>query len=116
MSGLRVEGCCPMGCGETLFLGAGGFVTCSVDVCPNPEATSLILQDPETEHVAKMTGDSWSVQHPLRERLDGDLFACDVHEALTELNGCPVTPGMYRVRLPFDSERLVWEWLAEVPE
>lgn len=39
----RVRGICPMGCGETLFLGAGGYVTCSWIDCPDPAAASDLL-------------------------------------------------------------------------
>jgi Family of unknown function (DUF6085) len=47
----RVKGRCPMGCGETLFLGIGGFVTCSYVHCPNPGAASDQL-----EHQALRSG------------------------------------------------------------
>jgi hypothetical protein len=40
----RVEGRCPMGCGETLFLGDGGYVTCSWHRCPDPGAAHDLLQ------------------------------------------------------------------------
>jgi hypothetical protein len=33
-----------MGCGETLFLGAGGHVTCSYIPCPDPSATDDVLR------------------------------------------------------------------------
>jgi len=39
-----VKGRCPMGCGETLFLGAGGHVTCSFIDCPDPAAVDDWLQ------------------------------------------------------------------------
>ncbi len=38
-----VLGVCPMGCGQTLFLGDGGFVTCSWIECPDPEAAYRLL-------------------------------------------------------------------------
>ena len=41
----RVQGRCPMGCGETLFLGAGGYVTCSWIDCPEPDAATRLLLD-----------------------------------------------------------------------
>lgn len=40
----RVKGRCPMGCGETLFLGQGGYVTCSWRDCPEPDAASRLLK------------------------------------------------------------------------
>jgi hypothetical protein len=39
----KVQGICPMGCGETLFLGDGGYVTCSWMECPDPAAPSEML-------------------------------------------------------------------------
>lgn len=40
----RVRGKCPMGCGEMLFLGEGGYVTCSWHDCPDPDAASRLLK------------------------------------------------------------------------
>lgn len=34
---LSVAGECPWGCGRTLFLANGGYVTCSWHACPNPD-------------------------------------------------------------------------------
>lgn len=39
-----VKGKCPMGCGETLFLGDAGYVTCSWHECPDPSAASDALE------------------------------------------------------------------------
>ena len=41
-----------MGCGETLFLAAGGFVTCSYDKCPAPHAASVRLERVEPQESA----------------------------------------------------------------
>lgn len=45
----NVTGCCPA-CGwTTLFLGEGGYVTCSRVDCPQPDAASTLLErDPRT--------------------------------------------------------------------
>lgn len=40
-----VQGVCPMGCGKTLFLGSGGYVTCSWCKCPDPGAAADLLRD-----------------------------------------------------------------------
>jgi Family of unknown function (DUF6085) len=98
----RVQGCCPMGCGETLFLGSGGYVTCSLDLCPAPDAASRLLATRETDHLVEIGADGFNVQHPLRERLDGALFGCDLHIRLTALDGPPLKPGRYRVRVSDD--------------
>lgn len=56
-----VAGRCPA-CGSngTLFLGSGGYVTCSVSYCPNPSAAAdLLLPTPATvtEQVEVKPGD-----------------------------------------------------------
>lgn len=93
----RIPGYCPMGCGQTLFAGKGGYVTCSFLKCPCPDAVSKLLDDPEHEHIVTLEGQRFHVQHPLRERLDGQLHACGLHRYLTELDGPPRKPGRYRV-------------------
>lgn len=98
MKHTKVAGFCPMGCGETLFLGAGGHVTCSLLKCPNPCAADGLLQDRETEHVVSYSEDGrWNAQHPLRERLNGALLDCPIHRALA--SALPRQPGRYRVRV-----------------
>lgn len=92
-----VYGYCPLGCGATLFVGEGGFITCSNKDCPQPDAVSLILGDNETEHVAEISEAGFILKHPLRERLDDALFGCSFATHLEELSGAPVPPGRYRV-------------------
>lgn len=94
----KVAGYCPMGCGETLFLGEGGHVLCSLIECPNPAAVDELLQDRETEHVVSYSPDGrWNAQHPLRERLNGALLDCPIHRALA--SALPRKPGRYRVQV-----------------
>jgi hypothetical protein len=95
----KVQGYCPMGCGRTLFLGSGGYVTCSLDKCPNPSAAADILDVREYEHVVLLGEHSYSISHPLRERLDGELFDCGLHAYLANLGGPPRQPGRYRVAM-----------------
>lgn len=97
----QVVGFCPMGCGHTLFLGEGGHVTCSYGMCPRPDAVDELLADRETEHVVRLWDDTFAVQHPLRERLDGGLFDCQLHDGLAQQDGPPYEPGQYRVSEPF---------------
>jgi hypothetical protein len=96
--GPEVRGHCPMGCGETLFLGSGGYVTCARVECPRPDAASGILEERETEHIVVSEEDSFSVAHPLKERLEDTLFDCPLHLYLRGLDAAPVGPGRYRVR------------------
>ena len=94
----KVAGYCPMGCGETLFLGSGGYVTCSLDVCPRPDAATDILRDAEVHHVVAVDDTGFAVQHPIRERLNGDLFRCSL--LLNVARGPRRATGRYRVRTP----------------
>ncbi len=40
-----VRGHCPRGCGETLMVDTSGFVFCSFNKCPQPDAAHILLQD-----------------------------------------------------------------------
>lgn len=92
-----VAGLCPMGCGETLHLGAGGHITCSKLKCPKPDAASRILIEQEVGHIVEVQARDFSMQHPLAERLDGELFDCGLNRYLCNLTGAPVDPGRWRV-------------------
>jgi hypothetical protein len=90
---------CPMGCGQTLHLMAGNMICCLAPDCPDKGAAQKILSDPESEHIVVFGPDSFTVRHPLRERL-GDLITCDMHTACTLLPGPPEgRTGQYRARL-----------------
>lgn len=93
----QIRGQCPMGCGETLLIGPTGYVTCSLISCPNPTALATILDERESEHIVKLEHDRFSVQHPLRERVEGELFDCGLPAYLSGLGGPPREPGRYRV-------------------
>jgi Family of unknown function (DUF6085) len=94
-----VRGHCPMGCGESLFLGSGGYITCGSLECPAPTAVSdLIAARPEPGHIVLFhDDDTFTIEHPVRERIAGSLFACALHNHLVGLEGPPVVPGRYRV-------------------
>lgn len=91
-----VQGFCPMGCGPTLFLGSGGYVTCRHLECPEPAAVSDILGDRETQHIVEFGETAFTVRHPLRERLRDELLQCELHTFIADLPGPPVRPGTYR--------------------
>jgi len=103
-----VDGFCPMGCGKTLFLGSAGHVTCSWCECPNPGAAADILSIPETEHIVQLGESTFTVQHPLRERLNGDLWGCRLHQHLGRSSGPPAIPGRYRVYVDGDARPTTW--------
>src|SRR5574343_1051347 len=42
----RVAGCCPACGGASLFVGEGGYVTCSMRPCPDPTAVADLLERP----------------------------------------------------------------------
>lgn len=86
-----------MGCGDTLFLGEGGYVTCSLVGCPRPTAASDILEDGETAHIVVLEDKGFTIRHPLNERLDGGLFDCHIRQELQAMGGPPAKPGFYRV-------------------
>lgn len=99
---IDVGGCCPMGCGMTLILSGQewsgeGDVACSNPDCPRPDAVRMLLQNPETEHVVTIREGGFTVEHPLRERLDGALHQCELHQDLQAADGPPEKPGRYRV-------------------
>lgn len=109
----KVMGNCPMGCGDTLFLGSGGYVTCSWHKCPDPGAVADLLLDHSTPNHIVVIGSPhhprpFSIQHPLRERLRGELFECPLHEHLNTLSGPPRQPGRYRVIEQGDVSRWLW--------
>lgn len=101
---IDVKGFCPMGCGPTLFVAEGGYITCSFNKCPNPSYVSELLEDRETEHIVKFVEGGFTVQHPLREKKD-TLMTCDVHLRLADLDYPPVKPGTYRFILTPDQEK-----------
>ena len=109
-----LEAYCPMGCGKTLFVGSGGYITCSYISCPNPTKVADLLLDPEHEHIVVIEPFDFSIKHPLRERPD-ELLACDLHEFMSNLSGPPVLPGRYRVRtVDNDWSKASWERLADI--
>jgi hypothetical protein len=106
----EIKGYCPMGCGSTLFLGEGGFVTCSWINCPDPEAVTKILEGAaERDHTVLITETMWTMQHPLRERVENDLFQCEMGKRITNYTAkVLLEPGLYRISSspPWDWERI----------
>lgn len=92
-----IRGFCPMGCGETLFRGTGGHITCWALKCPNPSAVDKILADPQVGHIVRTDEFDFAIQHPLAERIGGSLFDCELERFLTGLATSPQPPGFYKV-------------------
>lgn len=96
---MRVEGKCPMGCGETLdFLrtssGMPGRIRCLSPSCPRPLAVHELLNR-DLNHRVEITERGFSVEHTLAERLQGTMLGCPLHQYLLALDGPPVKPGRY---------------------
>ena len=109
----RIAGYCPMGCGQTLFRGAGGgHITCSYLSCPRPTAVDELLDDVETQHVVLLGPETFTIRHPLQERLDDALMDCGLHHHIANASGPPARPGRYRVR--WDGDRWTWVVMAGV--
>lgn len=91
-----VRGHCPA-CGvEALFVGSGGWLTCSVIGCPDPTALANALKDPNIHrHVVTFADDGFVVRHPLSERHGTGIEDCDLHHCIAAMSGPPVKPGRY---------------------
>lgn len=112
-----VQGRCPACGASSLFLGSGGYVTCSIDRCPDPGMASDILADGERYHIVVLGEETFAVQHPLRERTRGVLFDCGLHRHIAGMDGPPRKPGKYRVvegqSLADGSPRWIWSAIPE---
>ena len=100
---VSVEGTC-IACGTTGSLtttpGSSGMdvLVCVSDICPQPDAVQrLIYEDVEVGHRVTFYENSFTVRHPLIERLDGGLESCGFMDAVAARSGPPARPGTYRV-------------------
>lgn len=93
-----VRGYCPA-CGlGSLVLGDDNRIVCVTADCSRRDAVDKILDEGETEHIVRFEERAFSVKHPLRERVEDDLFTCTLHTYLASLPVRPVeTSGVYRV-------------------
>lgn len=108
----QIVGHCPACGGTTLFIGTGGHITCSLISCPRPTAVDELLVEQETEHVVLFDEHTFTVRHPLRERLDDQLMTCNLHKTIADRSGPPAQPGRYRVT--WTEGRWWYHKLAEV--
>jgi hypothetical protein len=95
-----IHGICPS-CGERkLFAGSGtGTLQCLNGECKRPEAANEILNDPIRDHLLVLNDRSWTVMHPLIERLDNKMLDCQMGDRVTHLMETVilVDHGVYRV-------------------
>lgn len=118
-----VTGNCPMGCGQTLGLPVwprtedASEVRCYSVTCPSPRAAALLLRETETEHVVHLGVRDFHMQHPLRERAEGSLWGCPVHQLIAEAGVAVTEPGAYRVtQITEDgipASGLLWEKIGD---
>lgn len=107
----HIKGHCPA-CGtESLSLRDDGYITCGYADCTEPGAVSTLLADGEREHVVEFSETTFTVRHPLRERLRDQLWDCKLHDHLVNLPGPPVVPGRYRA-WPTSPGKWAWGVLA----
>lgn len=92
----KVNGLCPMGCGPTLYLDSEGFVTCQNSACPRPLAPSEALHQGD-DHIVWFTDDGYTVEHTMKERIEGTMATCEHNEALQRLDGPPAPNGRYKM-------------------
>lgn len=117
---IDIVGFCPACGNKSLHVESGvGTVHCLQRGCLNPGAAHAILSDPEIEHILEVLPDveteqsgRWTLKHPLRERVDGDLFSCSVHESLRTHFAFhyPPEPARYRVSSDSGDGRPPWKF------
>lgn len=87
---------CPS-CGEATLDVVERVIVCTSSTCERPMAASEILaQAEEKYHVVTVTETSFTIMHPLNERLDNKLHECDLHRQLQGMPGPPGPPGKYK--------------------
>jgi hypothetical protein len=119
MSYQQIRGYCPACGGTSLFIAAGGHITCSRIDCTEPDAADRILDDRETQHIVTLGEGDFTIRHPLIERVDDRLMECRLHSDLVELSGPPRQPGRYRVypkdnngpSISLDDVRHPWDYI-----
>ena len=109
---------CPA-CGKAMLVLRGRKLVCEHQGCPRPDAAAKVLSDPEIHHIVKFDGygNYFAAKHPLRERIDGELLDCAIHDEVTRWrdDGNP-TDGTWRVKRRDDvdgEEYNEWPYLWE---
>lgn len=69
--------------------------------CPDPDAANRLLRNVEIHHIVRFSEDlTFTVKHPLRERIDDALFDCNIHGVVVDLlDGGLIEPrGSWRMK------------------
>lgn len=61
-----------------------------------------------TEHLVEVTGKGWTIQHPITDRLEGDLFSCQFND-LVRITAEQGMFGTGRHKVWLDRNALQWE-------
>lgn len=75
-------------------------IQCKYIDCPDPLAWSKLIKEAYyPEHIVNLETDTFSVQHPIRERLQASrpLFECGLHTWIAARDRPPAPLGMYSV-------------------
>lgn len=90
---------------------------CRAPKCTRPDAAQRILTEHGTpNHAVEVGRTTFSIVHPLIERLDHQLLTdCPLEQWMNALSGPPVTPGRYVVKaqpaefrgFPYAFERVI---------
>lgn len=73
------------------------------DIAHDAAAVSIAMLIDMTgghHHIVKATNESFTLQHPIVERLTGELMDCDIHARIAA--GEPLERGRYRVLMKDD--------------
>lgn len=107
-----LQGRCPHCGAEELKRGFQGLIQCGNTLCEQQDAVHRLLTDPElNNHLVKVTTRNrvtsegpvplfdWTIRHPLVERLNDDLFVCEIGLYLSAVRdgGEILKGGLYRV-------------------
>lgn len=108
---MRVRGFCPICAYPDPIVSEEGFLVCASGRCPKPEVVGKVLLDEEICHRVLILdeqardGDDyrWVVKHPLRERVEDELFRCEISGVPiwdiveNRMASLPLEPGEYRI-------------------
>lgn len=127
---IQMKGFCP-NCGQRTLVAKWGMVgeaelACTNLGCDDLAAASKIIGECETEHIVMCFEETYTIKHPLRERINDELYDCTIAAAFRDEWGPPREgPGLYRVTpMPVDPDSmsyrsgggLIYERIGDLPE
>jgi Family of unknown function (DUF6085) len=97
---------CPA-CTDPVGVNRLGKLVCRNAGCSRPTAAEEILSETELGHIIDIGDISWSMKHPLVERIRDELLKCDFIQYMKNTGGPPQPPGRYRVT---ETAGGSWNW------